>query len=181
MQSLSFQVLADYHLDLESLFETFELALLDEEPDVALDLLVTYRLGLAAHMRDEEVLLLPLYELAPKSRYRDPLLLTEIRSDHRRILALIDRLEDGLRLPGWNVLDGLDEVTAIRREANLHSIREENLFYPALERITSEEASERLLGRLAERLVPAWDIVPVDSATLVGTTSELPGIVPSPN
>jgi hemerythrin-like domain-containing protein len=149
----SFLSLLDLHRELDEVFFRHQEALLLCEIDRAIDELKIYERTLLIHMQDEEELLLPIYtartdkipggslelfiaehkkmkkflaefsETLPQMRAKDP---SELR---RSIIALLDR------------------QFMYKHLSEHHDLRERNVLYPWLDRVTSEEERRALLAK----------------------------------
>lgn len=137
----SFLALLDTHAELDEQFLRHQEALLDCDLARASELFQGFAEGLRAHIRVEEEWLLPVYERAPAVPGGAVDL---FRSEHRKILAFLDRFgQDLARLPSGTPRLKRDVIALFDAEAQFkhlvehHDRREQNILYPALDRMTT--------------------------------------------
>lgn len=148
-----FRGLEATHLALDEKLDSHQLALVRGGFDRAHRLFLEFRQALHAHIENEEAILLPLYE--ERVRPAPGGSGAPFRAEHtklERMLESIDarlgRLED-LRHPS----DGHDFIRVIEQEHELkrlwkaHSLRAQNILYPALDAATEPEEREWILAR----------------------------------
>jgi hemerythrin-like domain-containing protein len=146
MRELSFTSLLDVHTALKELFLQHQEALLDGALTPAMERLEEFERGLYRHIQDEEELLLPVYHRAGKIPGGPPVLFTgehkrmrEFLTDFKQaVTSLLKSPED----PKRGILWLLDRQATFKNLMEHHNQREANIFYPALDRVTSNE--ERL-------------------------------------
>ena len=148
----SFNDLLELHLELDDLFLAHQRALLRRDLDRAASALAEYANELLAHIRDEEVLMLPLY----RERVKAPVggaaeIFTGEHEKLRRFLVLfqeeiarIKKMEDVER----GVLFLIDSQHLFKRLLAHHDKRERKILYPMLDQVTSEVEREKLFAQL---------------------------------
>lgn len=149
----------ELHAELDELFLDHQRALLDRDWAAALDRLSRYERVLAAHMRDEEEALLPIYEArAAAPRGGAPRLFYE---EHRKLCSFLAHFREQIPRvaaatdPARALLKLLDRESTFKHLVEHHDEREEKFLYPALEEVTTAEERARLLDRLAAHRDPA--------------------------
>ncbi len=148
---VSFVSLLAIHQDLTELFLQHQEALLDGDLAQARDRLEAFERALLHHMQDEEVLLLPLYERAGAIPGGPPILFT---GEHKRMRELVARFKQDLSSLDQHpdgrkrgILRLLDRQAAFKNLMEHHDLREANILYPALDRVTSEAERREILAR----------------------------------
>ena len=151
MEPISLATLLAVHRVLDELFFSHQEALLNRDLPAAAARLKSFERLLADHVWDEEDVLLPVYGRAGTIPGGPPVLFT---GEHKRLQAMLSDFND--------CLASLAEVSAahtrgilwlLDREATFknlmahHHLREANIFYPALDRVTSEAERRDLLSR----------------------------------
>lgn len=140
--------------DLIAVHESFLRVLLGHQDDLvagrldeARDSLARFAAEIRAHIRLEEEILLPIYEERAGVIAGGSVEL--FQGEHRRILAFLVELDPAVRDLQAGDTRGL--VALLEREYMLkqllhhHDLRERNLFFPALDRVTDAEERGRLL------------------------------------
>jgi len=148
---MSFAELLNVHGCLNELFLLHQEALLRLDLELAAELLRIYERELRAHMRVEEDLLMPVYERAGKIAGGPPEFFV---GEHRRMLeflarfaATLDELKGGGGDRARRVIRLLDEESTFKSLCEHHDMRERNIFFPALDRVTGEDERRELIGR----------------------------------
>lgn len=139
------------HHELEEMFFRHQVAVLEADGPAARTLLNAYETALMGHLKEEEEILLPLYrERATSIRGGDPELFIQ---EHQKVDEWLNRLK--LRLSRLdpvadlkNVIALLDDEAHYKKFMEHHSLREDRIFYPELERITSETEKAALFRLL---------------------------------
>jgi hemerythrin-like domain-containing protein len=151
MKELSFTLLLDVHATLKERFLQHQEALLDGDLTRALERLEEFERGLDRHIRDEEELLLPVYDRAGKIPGGPPVLfigehkrMTELLADFKQALTSLTRSPED---PKRGLLWLLDRQATFKNLMEHHHLRESNLFYPALDRVTSDAERQEILSR----------------------------------
>jgi hemerythrin-like domain-containing protein len=148
---MSFTELLNVHERLNELFLLHQEALLRLDPELAAGRLRIYDRELRAHMQAEEDLLMPVYERAGKIAGGPPEFFI---GEHRRMLEFLDRfaaaleeLKEGSGDPARRVIRLFDEEAMFKSLCEHHDMRERNIFFPALDRVTDEAERRELIGR----------------------------------
>lgn len=146
-----FRTLIAEHASLHELFLAHQEAIVNLNVSRALELLVDYRTRLVEHMRLEEELLLPLFTArVEKIRGAAPELFS---GEHARMREALERFERALGGLSGGALDLRGAIALIDHQymfkhlCEHHHHREEELFFPHLERVTSEAERAELLER----------------------------------
>ncbi len=151
----SFLRLLDLHADLDAAFAEHQFALLHTEFGKALELLTAYETALLAHMDDEEKILLPLYtERAEIERGGSEKLFLDEHEKMRHLITLFRDATEELgkeTKPERHLIRLLDREAFYKRLCSHHDIREENILYPALDKVTTAEERIALFERLTSR------------------------------
>jgi len=148
---MSFAELLNVHERLNELFLLHQESLLRLDLELAAGLLRVYDRELRAHMRVEEDLLMPVYERAGKIAGGPPEFFI---GEHRRMLEFLERFGATLKAlkgkggdPARRVIRLLDEEAMFKSLCEHHDMRERNIFFPALDRVTNEDERRELIGR----------------------------------
>jgi hemerythrin-like domain-containing protein len=148
---MSFAELLNAHERLNELFLLHQVSLLRLDLESAAERLRIYERELRAHMRVEEDLLMPVYERAGKIAGGPPEFFI---GEHRRMLeflarfaAALDELKGESSDPARRVIRLLDEESTFKSLCEHHDMRERNIFFPALDRVTDEGERRELIGR----------------------------------
>ncbi len=152
----SFGELSGLHAELDELFLEHQRALIGFDPERALALLTDYESLLAEHIREEEELLLPVYEPiyqrnaaqlrggAPEIFYGEHRKLREFVAHFKAQVPRIRDLPDPVRA----LIKLLDTEATFKHLVEHHHTREEKILYTELDRATSPEERDKLLARL---------------------------------
>lgn len=143
--------LLDVHVELTELFLAHQEALLQLDVPRALECLQRYEHELYPHMEVEEELLMPIYERAGKILGGPPEFFLGEHQRMREFLArFTTRLQeltmDSANLPR-RIIQLFDEEATFKALCEHHDMRERNLFFPALDRVTSEAERQTLLAQ----------------------------------
>ena len=148
---MSFAKLLKIHECLNELFLLHQESLLRVDLESAAERLRIYERELRAHMRVEEDLLMPVYERAGKIAGGPPEFFI---GEHRRMLEFLARFAATLdELKGESgdlarrVIRLFDEEATFKSLCEHHDMRERNIFFPALDRVTDEAERRELIGR----------------------------------
>jgi hemerythrin-like domain-containing protein len=151
MAELSFVSLLDIHSVLKELFLQHQEALLDADLMRARGRLEEFERRLLHHIREEEILLLPVYERAGAIPGGPPVLFT---GEHKRMQELLAGFKQALSLLEQNpdsrkraTLWLLDRQATFKNLMEHHDLRETNILYPTLDRVTSEAERREILAR----------------------------------
>jgi len=151
MAELSFVSLLDIHKALKELFLQHQEALLDGDLTRAGKRLDEFEGRLLHHIREEEELLLPVYERAGAIPGGPPALFTgehkrmqELLAGFKQVLSSLEQSPDGRKR---GILWLLDRQATFKNLMEHHDLREANILYPALDRVTSEAERREILAR----------------------------------
>ncbi len=138
------------HEHLRDLFFQHQESLLQLDLRSALERLEVYRRELAAHMRVEEELLLPVYRRAGAIPGGPPEFFT---GEHERMRQFLARIAESLKdMQGdrtnlaRQVIRVFDEEAAYKSLNDHHDQRERNILFPALDRVTTDEERSELIA-----------------------------------
>ncbi len=152
---MSFLALLKTHEHLNELFLLHQAALLQLDLALALERLRTFERELRAHMQVEEELLLPIYQRAGPIPGGPVEFFT---GEHQRMLQLLARFNESLQQLQAQpedltrrIIQLLDEEAMFKSLVQHHDAREENILYPTLDRVATEQEKQQLL----KQLVPA--------------------------
>ncbi len=144
--------LNQFHKELDQLFFEHQAALLKGDFPQSLSMLKRFEKALFQHMKEEDEILLPLYrQRAAQIRGGD----VEIFSfEHTKITEWFYRLNlRASRLSrsdtNWKEIISLfDDEAQFKRYMEHHSVREDRIFYPEVERVVDEKEKEQLVRLL---------------------------------
>ena len=150
-QATSFLSLLSLHEHLNELFLAHQEALLKLDVDLALSRLQQFEQELRAHMQVEEGLLLPVYSRAGQIPGGPIEFFT---GEHRKMLEFLARFTEMLQqlktkpanLPR-EIIKLFDTEATFKHLMEHHDLREQNILYPTLDKVTSEEEREELLSQ----------------------------------
>jgi len=149
---MTFLALEKEHEDLNELFLEHQEALLRSDMRQALERLDLYEMKLLAHMRLEEEHLLPLYARAGPIPGGPAEFFTgehkKMREHILRIRATLIALDLDDPHIARKVISLFDAEAGYKSLAEHHHMREHNLLYPTLDRVTSAQERTRLIGHL---------------------------------
>jgi iron-sulfur cluster repair protein YtfE (RIC family) len=135
---------ADDHDRLDGLFESFRQA---KKTDFAraTQFFKEFKIGLQRHIVWEEQILFPLFEQKTGMVHSGP---TEVmRQEHRQIAAHLEAVHDKVRKQDPN---SDNEEWALLAALAVHNQKEENVLYPALDRLLSDEEKVSAFMAMAE-------------------------------
>lgn len=145
----SFLLLVRVHEELNELFLAHQEALLEQDIARARERLQQYEHALLAHMLPEEEVLLPVYARAgaipggPQELFL---------GEHRKMREFLQRFQATLAELGSHppdlrrrLIGLLDEQAMFKHLVEHHDLRERNILYPALDRVTTVEERRELL------------------------------------
>jgi len=149
---LTISDLLGLHGDLDEMFFEHQKALLHMDFERALRLLRRYRDALFVHMQDEEEVLLPVYaERVSGVKGGGPELFL---NEHIKMRGMVTTFEEktaelaGESSPESGLLMLLDRESFFKRLCSHHDIRESEILYPELDRVTTDEEKAYLLGQV---------------------------------
>jgi hemerythrin-like domain-containing protein len=142
----SFTELLAVHEELTELFLQHQEALLQLDVPLARARLQRYEHALYAHMQIEEELLMPIFQRAGKIEF--------FLGEHQRMREFLARFTERLQalssetanLPR-HVIQLFDEEATFKALCDHHDMRERNLFFPTLDRVTTEDERQTLLAQ----------------------------------
>ncbi len=148
----SFFRFMDAHEAQEALFHRHQCCLVDRDLEEALLLLKRYRAMLLRHMRDEEEILLPIYE---KGQVQPGGKVHYFVQEHRKLLEFLDRIKDGMGVlleadgEAWYraLFAVLDLETTFKNIGEHHEAREEKFLFPGLDALLDGKARADVLAR----------------------------------
>jgi hemerythrin-like domain-containing protein len=149
----SFLPLLKIHDHLNELFLSHQEALLSLELSLAAERLRLFEEELRSHMRMEEEILLPVYQRAGRIQGGPVEFFT---GEHKRMLEAIDRIKDHLsRLTPdqpdlkREIIKLFDLEAFFKGLVEHHDSREENILYPTLDKVTSQQERKELLAKIS--------------------------------
>ena len=144
------------HRQFEDLFYLHQSALLEKDYPKAQRLIFEYERVLFLHAKEEEELLLPFYrEKADSIRGGDPDLFL---AEHKKLREWLNRLKIRIhRLCSFDpdprsLFALLDDEAYFKKYMEHHTLREDRIFYPELERVVPEEQKPHILRLLSFNL-----------------------------
>jgi hemerythrin-like domain-containing protein len=145
----SFLSLLKIHDHLNELFLSHQEALLSLDLTLTTELLRQFEAELRAHMRMEEEILLPVYQRAGRIQGGPVEFFT---GEHKRMLEAISHIKEHLsRLTSdqpdlkREIIKLFDMEAMFKSLVEHHDSREENIFYPTLDKVTDEQERKELL------------------------------------
>lgn len=151
---ISFLEFLKAHDELDDLFLQHQEAVLASDIPGAGRLLSRYKEHLEMHIRQEEEVLLPLYDRPDHPPARQARVFT---LEHRKILEKLERLRQWLDelkkkplVTPRQIIILLDVESSFKRLVEHHNEREKNVLYPALDDLTSEKERLRVLRACGE-------------------------------
>jgi hemerythrin-like domain-containing protein len=157
MKAVSFSDLLELHRQLDEMFLEHQRALMKLDLDRAASLLEEYEADLLAHIRDEEELMIPLYQqraVAPIGAAVEIFLgehekLRQFMVLFKEEIVKIRKMDDIER----GALFLIDSQHLFKRLLVHHDTREKKMLYPLLDEVTSESERQALFARLQ---LPPW-------------------------
>lgn len=148
----SFTDLLELHGQLDHIFVEHQRALIRLDLDRAEQLLNDYQTGLLAHIRDEEILMLPLY----RERVQPPVggaaeIFAGEHEKLRQFVALFRQEVEKIRAKDdveLGVLFLIDSQHLFKRLLVHHDTREKKMLYPLLDEVTTDAERQELFARL---------------------------------
>ncbi len=136
------------HLEMHDLFENHQVAILKGDYTQARAMLKTLGKALFNHMKEEDEILLPLYQQRAAQVHGGE---TEaFSSDHQKITEWFNRLVlRASRLSrsdsNWKEIIALfDDEAQFKKYMEQHSVRENRILYPELDRVVEEKEKNQL-------------------------------------
>lgn len=147
----SFMSLLKVHEDLKELFLSHQMALLALDIELAHERLLQFRREIEEHMHVEEELLLPVYNRAGRIPGGPVEFFT---GEHKRLLEFLSRFDEQLTQmksssenPAREIIELFDGEAVFKSLLEHHDLREQNIFYPVLDEITTEQERQQLLSK----------------------------------
>lgn len=166
-EDLSFLGLLKLHRELDEMFLCHQEALLSLDVRSASEILSQYKPEILLHTKQEEDLLLPLYQARAGRIPGGPVEL--FLGEHKKMMGFIDefqkalirmRLESGSDLKR-SIIALMDRESVYKCLVEHHSHRETNILYPWLDRVTTEEERAQLLKQCRKEETCKVDISPL--------------------
>jgi len=153
MQTVS-KYMSQHHAELDLLFEEF-VGQQADKPAQAIPVADKFRLGLLNHIVWEEEILFPVFDERSGMQGCGPTAV--MRSEHGRIKELLEEISAKL---SRNELAGLaepeNELAEILRS---HNRKEENILYPSIDALLTDEERENAFARMAAIVAPQTSLV----------------------
>lgn len=147
--------LLQFHHELESHFERHQFALLHFDFEEALRHLDLYETELRKHIADEEEILMPIYaERGDLPRAGGVQLFLD---EHEKLLAHLELFREQTKKlaiekePERGLILLLDRESFYKRLNSHHDNRERDIFFPILDRVTTEDEKADILARVRAR------------------------------
>jgi iron-sulfur cluster repair protein YtfE (RIC family) len=154
------------HQQMDDLFEKHQVAILKGEYTQAKAMLKVFEGALMNHMKEEDEILLPLYrQRAAQIRGGDADVFSE---EHKKITEWMSRLNlRSSRLSrsdsNWKeIIALLDDEAQFKKYMEHHSVREDRIFYPEVDRVVDDKEKAQLF-RLLTFSIDEVDNPPADS------------------
>lgn len=146
------------HEELNEIFLRHQDALIAFRLSMASDLLDDFEERLRLHMRHEEEWLLPLYEARRDRQGQQRGLGAEVYAlEHKKMLELLAKIRACLQdmaavgsPTSREIIVLLDRECTFKNLVEHHNMREHNILYTELDRLTSEEERHELTSRCAQ-------------------------------
>ena len=155
VQNVSFLVLQEEHEELDERFFRHQEALLALDVPRAIETLRSYEERLGHHMRGEEEVLLPVYRRAGTIMGGSEEL---FHGEHTKMLEFLARFYEKLEAMESDptdlkkqILRLLDEQATYKNLVLHHEMREHNILFPTLDKITDEAERRTLLLQCRQR------------------------------
>ena len=140
------------HEELDDIFFQHQVAILKNDYDRAKTLLRSYEEALYAHMKEEDEILLPIYqERAGELRGGNT---ENFIGEHKKIVEWLNRMKLRLHRLVPSVVDHRSLIALLDDEAHYkkfmehHTLREDRIFYPEIERVVTPSEKAGLLRLL---------------------------------
>ncbi len=151
METISLTCFLEVHKILQELFLQHQEALLDGDLARATERLNSFTQRLSRHIWEEETVLLPVFERAGPIAGGSPALFT---GEHKRLQEMLDdfkkclaSLSQGPAERKRGTLWLLDREATFKNLMAHHDLREANIFYPTLDRVTSDAERREIIAR----------------------------------
>jgi len=145
MMTTIFEFMSMDHDRLDNIFEEFK-KLKVSDINGARTLFLDFKAGLQTHIAWEEEILFPIFERETGMRDAGPTAI--MRMEHRHIKNFLEEISEKV-LAGD--LEGIDEAEiGLLEVLGSHNQKEENILYPAIDNLTSEQEKEQSITRMTE-------------------------------
>jgi regulator of cell morphogenesis and NO signaling len=133
------------HDRLDEIFEGFK-KLKQDDIDGAKTLFLDFKAGLEQHIVWEEDILFPIFEEGTGMRDTGPTAV--MRMEHRQIRSFLEEIGEKVLM---GELQEIDEAkTGLLEVLGSHNQKEENILYPAIDSLTSEQEKEQAITRMTD-------------------------------
>ena len=140
-----FEFMSTDHDRLDNMFEGFK-NLKKDDMSGARRLFLDFKTGLQAHIAWEEDILFPIFERGTGMHDTGPTAV--MRTEHRHIKNFLEEISEKV-LAG--AVEGIDEAEiGLLEVLGAHNQKEENILYPAIDNLTSEQEKEQAITRMTE-------------------------------
>lgn len=149
-------LLLNEHDQLNELFLKHQEALIDgvyggdEDRILAKTFLQEFQSSLETHMKMEEEILMPIFVRAPRITGGPPEFFI---GEHKKMLELLARIKEKLfsltTFHKRDIIALLDQESFFKSLVEHHDSREETIFYPTLDKVTSLEERIELFGKIS--------------------------------
>jgi regulator of cell morphogenesis and NO signaling len=140
-----FEFMSVDHDRLDEIFDGFK-KLSEDDIDGARKLFPEFKTGLLQHIVWEEEILFPTFE--EKTGMHDTGPTAVMRMEHGHIKNFLEEIGEKV-LAGE--LQGIDKAeTGLLEVLGPHNEKEENILYPAIDNLTSEQEKEAMIARMTE-------------------------------
>lgn len=119
------------HQRLDKIFVNFQ-ELKTSEFEKAKDSFKEFMHGLQRHIIWEEDILFPIFEEKSKITSGGPT--SVMRKEHREIKGYLEKIHDKIKIKDVN---SFDEEKALLETLKVHNLKEENILYPAIDKLTN--------------------------------------------
>lgn len=140
-----FEFMSTDHDRLDNIFEEFK-NLKKNDISAARRLFLDFKAGLQAHIVWEEDILFPIFERGTGMHDTGPTAV--MRMEHRHIKKFLEEIGEKV-LAGE--VEGIEEAEiGLLEVLGAHNQKEENILYPAIDNLTSEQEKEQAITRMTE-------------------------------
>ena len=133
------------HDRLDNIFEEFK-SLKKDDMNRAKTLFLDFKAGLQKHIVWEEDILFPIFERGTGMHDTGPTAV--MRMEHRHIKNFLEEIGEKILV---GELEGIDEAEiGLLEVLGSHNQKEENILYPAIDNLTSEQEKEQAIKKMTE-------------------------------
>lgn len=138
-----FEFMSTDHDRLDNIFEEFK-NLKKNDISGARRLFLDFKAGLQAHIVWEEDILFPIFERGTGMHDTGPTAV--MRMEHRQIESFLEEIGEKLLAEG---MEGVNEAEiSVLEVLGSHNQKEENILYPAIDNLTSEQEKEQAIEKM---------------------------------